>query len=88
MWNEIWFTRPDLSTRGEYDGWNAIDATAQEATDDIYRCGPASVKLIKLGQVQYPYDTQFLYGEVNADIWSWQRHRPYQDKLLEIETDK
>lgn len=35
VWNEVWMTRPDLGR--EYSGWQAIDATPQEMSEDIYR---------------------------------------------------
>ena len=31
VWNDVWMARPDLP-KG-YDGWQAIDATPQEASD-------------------------------------------------------
>lgn len=57
--------RPDLGS--EYAGWQVIDATPQELSDNVFRCGPASVVAVKLGEVQKPYDNAFLFSEVNAD---------------------
>lgn len=51
-----------------YDGWQAIDATPQETSNDIYRCGPTSVAAIKNGDVHLPYDANFVFSEVNADV--------------------
>lgn len=65
VWNEAWMTRPDLGDI--YSGWQAIDATPQELSEDMYRCGPASVVAVKRGEVLRPYDGAFLYAEVNAD---------------------
>ncbi|XP_064598835.1 hemocyte protein-glutamine gamma-glutamyltransferase-like [Liolophura sinensis] len=65
VWNEVWMTRPDLPAG--YGGWQAIDGTPQELSDGVYRCGPASVKAIREGDVHLPYDTAFLFAEVNAD---------------------
>ncbi|KAJ8975424.1 hypothetical protein NQ317_018933, partial [Molorchus minor] len=48
VWNEVWMQRPDLGTH--YAGWQAIDATPQELSDEMYRCGPASVAAVKLGE--------------------------------------
>ena len=45
VWNEAWMTRPDLESG--FGGWQAFDATPQEASDNIYQAGPASVKAIK-----------------------------------------
>lgn len=57
--------RPDLGDT--YNGWQAIDSTPQELSDSIFRCGPASVAAVKLGEIQKPYDNTFLFAEVNAD---------------------
>lgn len=37
----------------------------------IFCCGPASVKAIREGEVHLPYDTPFVYAEVNADEVIW-----------------
>lgn len=70
VWNDVWMTRPDLP-RG-YGGWQIIDATPQETSDKIMRCGPASVAAVKKGEVGYLYDTPFVFSEVNADIVHFQ----------------
>jgi len=69
VWNECWMTRPDLPEG--YGGWQAIDATPQEASEGVMRCGPASIRAIKEGHVYLPYDTPFIYGEVNGDVCNW-----------------
>lgn len=33
-----------------------------------YRCGPASVSAIKDGHVFHPFDTGFVFAEVNSDV--------------------
>ena len=71
VWNENWMTRPDLSEDGDYDGFQAIDATPQEVSENIYACGPASVVAVKRGEIMKPYDNTFLYAEVNADKVYW-----------------
>lgn len=73
VWNEVWMSRPDLNGSNDdfYDGWQAIDATPQEMSDGMYRCGPASVSAVKRGEVLKPYDNIFLYAEVNADKVFW-----------------
>lgn len=38
-----------------YDGWQVIDATPQEISSGLFRCGPASVMAVKKGDIQYPY---------------------------------
>lgn len=37
----------------------------------LFCCGPASVKAIKEGDVHLPYDTPFVYAQVNADEVIW-----------------
>ncbi|KAJ1123908.1 hypothetical protein NDU88_002375 [Pleurodeles waltl] len=69
VWNEGWFTRPDLGSA--YDGWQVLDATPQERSEGKYQCGPASVKAIKEGDIDLGYDTPFLFAEVNADHCTW-----------------
>ncbi|XP_022901420.2 annulin [Onthophagus taurus] len=81
VWNEVWMKRPDIGE--EYDGWQAIDATPQEPSEDVYRCGPASVLACKRGEVLRPYDGSFLFAEVNADKVFWRYTGPTQPlKLL------
>lgn len=63
-------TRPDLP-KG-YGGWQIIDATPQEKSDTVMRCGPASVAAVKKGEVGFLYDTPFVFSEVNADIVHFQ----------------
>lgn len=78
VWNEVWMTRPDLGNNenGDYDGWQAVDATPQEMSDEMYRCGPASVAAVKRGEILKPYDNTFLYAEVNADKVFWRYTGP------------
>ncbi|KFB35768.1 hypothetical protein ZHAS_00002672 [Anopheles sinensis] len=78
VWNEVWMQRPDLGigSDGDYGGWQAIDATPQETSDGMYRCGPASVLAVKLGEVLKPYDNNFLFAEVNADKVFWRYTGP------------
>ncbi|XP_055638666.1 annulin-like isoform X2 [Toxorhynchites rutilus septentrionalis] len=78
VWNEVWMQRPDLgiSSDGDYGGWQAIDATPQEMSDGMFRCGPASVLAVKLGEVSKPYDNNFLFAEVNADKVFWRYTGP------------
>ncbi|XP_046990643.1 hemocyte protein-glutamine gamma-glutamyltransferase-like [Schistocerca americana] len=66
VWNEVWMQRPDLPPG--YGGWQVIDATPQEKSDERYRCGPASVEAVKRGEVGYQYDAPFVFSEVNADL--------------------
>ena len=74
VWNEVWMKRMDLGST--ICGWQAIDATPQEASDGAYRCGPASIDAVKNGEVLKPYDNQFLFAEVNADKVFWKYEGP------------
>ncbi|XP_060100173.1 coagulation factor XIII A chain [Heteronotia binoei] len=65
-WNEAWMTRPNLPIG--FGGWQAVDSTPQENSDGMYRCGPASVQAIKHGHVCFPFDSPFIFAEVNSDV--------------------
>lgn len=84
VWNELYMDRPDLALSSKtYGGWQAVDATPQEKSDGWYRCGPAPVRAVKLGEIKRPYDANFLYSEVNADKLFWRYAGPSQPlKLL------
>lgn len=87
VWNEVWMERPDLEPGG-YGGWQAIDSTPQEESDGMYRCGPASLVAIKKGEIMKPYDTSFLFAEVNADKVFWRYRGPSQPlKLIKTSSD-
>ncbi|XP_072366123.1 coagulation factor XIII A chain-like [Scyliorhinus torazame] len=72
-WNECWMSRYDLPPG--YDGWQVVDATPQETSEGMFRCGPASVNAIKHGQVCFPHDAPFIYAEVNSDVVYWNREK-------------
>lgn len=57
--------RPDLGP--DYGGWQALDATPQETSEDMYRCGPASIRSVRDGELQRPYDATYVFAQVNAD---------------------
>ena len=80
VWNECWLNRPDLPEG--YDGWQALDATPQELSEDRSQCGPAPIKAIKEGKTFINYDVAFLYAEVNADSCSWRVDR--NNKIIEL----
>ncbi|XP_077591945.1 coagulation factor XIII A chain-like [Stigmatopora nigra] len=65
-WNEVFMRRPDLPPR--LSGWQVVDATPQETSDGLYRCGPASVIAIKEGLVGHAYDGPFIFAEVNSNV--------------------
>ncbi|KAK2888780.1 hypothetical protein Q8A67_014155 [Cirrhinus molitorella] len=66
VWVESWMKRPDLGQG--YDGWQVLDATPQERSGGMFRCGPASVKAVYQQKVEAQYDVPFVYAEVNADV--------------------
>jgi len=86
VWNEVWMARPDLPQG--YGGWQAIDATPQEASDGIMQCGPASLEAIRRGEVAMPYDVPFVFSEVNADIVHWQKDPEAKIGFKRIKLDK
>ncbi|KAM5219566.1 protein-glutamine gamma-glutamyltransferase 6 [Hipposideros larvatus] len=69
VWNESWFARQDLGP--SYNGWQVLDATPQEESEGIFRCGPASVTAIREGDVHLAHDGPFVFAEVNADYITW-----------------
>ncbi|XP_052817251.1 protein-glutamine gamma-glutamyltransferase K-like [Mya arenaria] len=70
VWNESYFKRLDLPEG--YDGWQAHDATPQELSEGVMRCGPAPIKAIKEGHVYLNFDTGFIFSEVNGDKIEWE----------------
>lgn len=80
-------TRVDLGD--DCNGWQVIDATPQELSErsQTYCCGPSSVKAIKRGDVLRPYDSPFIFAEVNADKVYWRYNGPTQPlKLINKDT--
>ncbi|KAG7311372.1 hypothetical protein JYU34_002411 [Plutella xylostella] len=85
VWNEVWMERPDLGA--EYGGWQAIDATPQETSEDVFRCGPASLRAVRDGELQRPYDAGYVFAQVNADKVLWKYSGEIQPlKLLARDT--
>ncbi|XP_043465051.1 annulin-like [Leptopilina heterotoma] len=80
VWNEVWMKRLDLGT--QYSGWQAIDATPQALSPNIFRCGPTSIYAVKNGEILKSYDTAFLFAEVNADVVFWRYNGPSQPLKL------
>uniref|UniRef100_A0A8C2ZJC4 protein-glutamine gamma-glutamyltransferase n=1 Tax=Cyclopterus lumpus TaxID=8103 RepID=A0A8C2ZJC4_CYCLU len=72
-WNECYMSRPDLPTG--FGGWQVVDATPQETSDGMYRCGPASVQAIKHGHICFPFDAAFVFAEVNSDVVFYTRSK-------------
>ncbi|MEQ2309953.1 hypothetical protein AMECASPLE_003872 [Ameca splendens] len=70
-WNECYMSRPDLPPG--FGGWQVVDATPQETSDGMYRCGPASVLALKHGEICFPFDAAFVFAEVNSDVVFYSR---------------
>ncbi|XP_069113004.1 hemocyte protein-glutamine gamma-glutamyltransferase-like isoform X3 [Argopecten irradians] len=70
VWNDAWMARKDIEDK-DYGGWQACDATPQEASDGTYCCGPCPILAIKRGEVKLPYDSPFVFAEVNGDKVYW-----------------
>ncbi len=47
-----------------WGGWQVVDATPQETSQGVFRCGPASVAAVRDGQVYLKHDTPFVFAEV------------------------
>ncbi|TDG96377.1 hypothetical protein EPR50_G00240840, partial [Perca flavescens] len=82
-WNEVFITRDDLPPG--LGGWQVVDATPQETSDGYYRCGPASMTAVKEGLLCHPFDSGFVFAEVNSDVIFYQQDRygtltPYKVK--------
>uniref|UniRef100_A0A672RBR4 protein-glutamine gamma-glutamyltransferase n=1 Tax=Sinocyclocheilus grahami TaxID=75366 RepID=A0A672RBR4_SINGR len=78
-WNECFMARSDLPSG--FGGWQVVDATPQETSDGMFRCGPASVAAVKHGQICYPFDAPFVFAEVNSDVIFYRRQK---DGTLEV----
>ncbi|XP_041670669.1 coagulation factor XIII A chain-like [Cheilinus undulatus] len=72
-WNEVFIHRYDLPPG--LSGWQVVDATPQETSDGHYRCGPSSVAAIKEGVLGHPFDSGFVFAEVNSDVVCYKRDR-------------
>ncbi|XP_064199891.1 coagulation factor XIII A chain [Anguilla rostrata] len=83
-WNECYMTRPDLPPG--FGGWQAVDATPQETSDGLYRCGPASVRAIKHGQICFPFDAPFIFAEVNSDVIFYKRDKSGNMQAVKVNT--
>ncbi|NWR55134.1 TGM4 glutamyltransferase, partial [Bucorvus abyssinicus] len=69
VWNDVWMKRTDMMVG--FSGWQAIDATPQERSQGIFRCGPSPLNAVRQGDVYLPFDSKFVFAEVNADKVYW-----------------
>uniref|UniRef100_A0A7N9AWJ8 protein-glutamine gamma-glutamyltransferase n=1 Tax=Mastacembelus armatus TaxID=205130 RepID=A0A7N9AWJ8_9TELE len=81
-WNECYMSRPDLPLG--FGGWQVVDATPQETSDGMYRCGPASVQAIKHGQTCFPFDASFVFAEINSDVVFYSRSKEGTLELVKV----
>jgi hypothetical protein len=60
-WVEAWFKRDDIEDK-KYagHGWQAIDATPQEQSEDAYQMGPCPLLAIRNDELEIDYDARFL----------------------------
>ncbi|XP_004687054.1 PREDICTED: protein-glutamine gamma-glutamyltransferase 6 [Condylura cristata] len=86
VWNESWFARQDLGP--SYNGWQVLDATPQEESEGVFRCGPASVTAIREGDVHLAHDGPFVFAEVNADYITWLWHADERRERVYSDTKK
>ncbi|RWS14303.1 Hemocyte protein-glutamine gamma-glutamyltransferase-like protein [Dinothrombium tinctorium] len=84
-WNEVWMKRNDLLEK--YSGWQVIDATPQELSNDYFRLGPTPIKRIKEGDIMQKFDSPFVYAEVNADVIHWEND-VFTGKLIFLKREK
>uniref|UniRef100_A0A914PMV2 Transglutaminase C-terminal domain-containing protein n=1 Tax=Panagrolaimus davidi TaxID=227884 RepID=A0A914PMV2_9BILA len=81
----MWTRRSDCPAG--YDGWQVVDATPQERSDEFFQCGPVSVKAIREGRLELLYDGAFVYSEVNADLVRWFFKKDASNNLQLITTN-
>ncbi|XP_048578578.1 protein-glutamine gamma-glutamyltransferase 4 isoform X2 [Nematostella vectensis] len=86
VWNESYFSRPDLPA-AEFSGWQAYDATPQERSDGIFRCGPCPLTAVKNGDVHIPHDTGFVFAEVNGDRCYWMVYENGHKELINVQKE-
>ena len=58
------------------------------STADVYCCGPCSVRAIKEGEVNLPYDGPFVFAEVNADKVYWMLHKNGENENVHVEKNR
>ncbi|NXX74476.1 TGM4 glutamyltransferase, partial [Urocolius indicus] len=86
VWSDVWMKRTDLPPG--FDGWQAIDATPQELSGGVFRCGPCPLRAIQEGDVYVPFDSKFVYAEVNADEVYWLVKKVNgKDKYIKVKTE-
>ncbi|NXL47074.1 TGM4 glutamyltransferase, partial [Podilymbus podiceps] len=86
VWNDVWMKRTDIPAG--FNGWQAIDSTPQEHSQGIFQCGPCPLKAVREGDVYLPFDSKFVYAEVNADKVYWLvKKENGKDKYIRISTE-
>lgn len=69
VWVEAWFARDDIAA--VYSGWQVIDSTPQEQSEDKYQTGPGSKVAIRRGDVDMQHDLHFIWAETSALTITW-----------------
>lgn len=81
-------TRYDLINE-RFHGWQVVDATPQGAStrNDSYRsqytCGPIPVSAIKIGRFDIPFNAEFIFGEINADVCYFKKNNDNDIKMFD-----
>ncbi|XP_056593618.1 coagulation factor XIII A chain-like [Triplophysa dalaica] len=83
-WNEVYMKRTDLPEK--FWGWQVVDATPQETSDGLYRCGPTSVAAVKEGELSYPFDARFVFAELNSDVIYHKADKTGKTKIIYVDT--
>ncbi|KAA0704901.1 Coagulation factor XIII A chain [Triplophysa tibetana] len=83
-WNEVYMKRTDLPEK--FWGWQVVDATPQETSDGLYRCGPTSVSAVKEGELSYPFDARFVFAELNSDVIYHKADKTGKTKIIYVDT--
>lgn len=40
----------------------------------LYQCGPCSLRAVKEGDIELPFDAKFILAEVNSDIFYYKKN--------------
>ncbi|XP_064611094.1 hemocyte protein-glutamine gamma-glutamyltransferase-like [Liolophura sinensis] len=83
VWNDAWMTRPDLPEG--HNGWQTIDSTPQELSEGSFQCGPSPVAASKSGKIHLPYDTPFVFAEVNGHVVYWEMKSDTEWKQVHVD---
>ena len=77
----MWTRREDHPGKA-FDGWQAVDATPQEKSCQLFQMGPAPLNAVKEGAIYAGFDTGFVFAEVNSDYIQWIVKKDSQGKIV------